>query len=153
MLQATREVRGTPAPGLIYIFCSGYRLFPLRRRGWGRMSSLPHRQHSTGVVLLLCAVSYFILQNSIIAIEGPASRLAAAVGRDRKGKISLSLYVVAIALAFIEPLYLTLATYSSRESGLYRIEELSVRFARVEQVYILFLRKVGPGFAIFPCAG
>jgi uncharacterized membrane protein len=54
-----------------------------------------------GAVLLLCAISYTILQTTIIAAQGPRTKLAAAVGRDRKGKISLLLYSAGIPLAFV----------------------------------------------------
>src|SRR4029078_1230574 len=53
-----------------------------------------------GVVLLLAAVAYTILQNAIIAHNGPRSRLAEAVADDTKGKLSLALYAAAIPLAF-----------------------------------------------------
>lgn len=49
--------------------------------------------------LCLCAVAYTVLQGQIIRLEGEQSVLKAAVGRDRKGKISLGSYVLAIALA------------------------------------------------------
>jgi uncharacterized membrane protein len=57
-----------------------------------------------GVVLLMSAVSYQILVLTIIAGEGPESRLAHAVGRDFKGKISMALYAAAIPLAFVHEL-------------------------------------------------
>jgi len=53
-----------------------------------------------GGVLLMAALAWTILQREIIALEGPTSRLALAVGRDLKGKISAGLYLVAIPLAF-----------------------------------------------------
>jgi len=53
-----------------------------------------------GAVLLLAGVAYLILQNAIIAQQGQGSRLAAAVGRDVKGKLSAALYAVAIPSAF-----------------------------------------------------
>ncbi len=53
-----------------------------------------------GAVLLLSGVAYLILQSTIIARQGPGSTLAAAVGKDLKGKLSAVLYVVAIPLAF-----------------------------------------------------
>jgi uncharacterized membrane protein len=56
-----------------------------------------------GGVLLLSAVAYTILQAAIIAAHGPGSKLAAAVQRDVKGKISLLCYATAIPLAFVEP--------------------------------------------------
>ena len=54
-----------------------------------------------GVVLLLAAISYTILQTLIIAQQGEHSKLEEAVGKDRKGKLSMLLYIVAIPLAFV----------------------------------------------------
>ena len=53
-----------------------------------------------GVVLLRAAIAYWLLQGCIIARQGPGSTLAAAVGRDLKGKISPLLYLTAIPAAF-----------------------------------------------------
>lgn len=52
-----------------------------------------------GVVLLMAALSYTVLQSMIIRAEGPDSLLARAVRADWKGKLSLALYAVAIILA------------------------------------------------------
>ncbi|MCB0790678.1 MAG: DUF1211 domain-containing protein [Flavobacteriales bacterium] len=56
-----------------------------------------------GVVLLGCALSWVVLQNAIIRVEGKDSALAKAVGRDRKGRISQVCYISAIPLAFVHP--------------------------------------------------
>jgi uncharacterized membrane protein len=56
-----------------------------------------------GIVLSCAAVSYNILQRQIIAVNGPDSRLATATGDDRKGKLSIVLFLSAIALAFVRP--------------------------------------------------
>jgi uncharacterized membrane protein len=56
-----------------------------------------------GVVLLMAAIAYFILQRSIIRSQGEKSLLAEAVGRDLKGKASPILYAIAIAMAFVQP--------------------------------------------------
>ena len=53
-----------------------------------------------GVVLLMAAAAYWILQQLIIASQGRDSLLKKAVGSDWKGKLSLVLYVVAILTAF-----------------------------------------------------
>lgn len=53
-----------------------------------------------GFVLLMAAVAYYILARSIVRIEGKDSAVGKAIGRDRKGKISVVLYVLAIASAF-----------------------------------------------------
>jgi len=54
-----------------------------------------------GAVMLLSGVAYTILQAAIVAAHGPESTLAAAVGSDMKGKVSLALYALAIPLAFV----------------------------------------------------
>jgi uncharacterized membrane protein len=51
-----------------------------------------------GIVLLAAALSYWILQQTIIASQGPQSALKAAIGNDWKGKLSPLLYVLGIAL-------------------------------------------------------
>jgi uncharacterized membrane protein len=56
-----------------------------------------------GVVLACAALSYTILRAQIIALNGRESRLAVATGSDLKGKLSLALYLCAIALAFVRP--------------------------------------------------
>lgn len=54
-----------------------------------------------GGVLLLAGISYVILQGAIIAHQGAASKLKAAVGHDLKGKLSALLYAAAIGLTFV----------------------------------------------------
>jgi uncharacterized membrane protein len=54
-----------------------------------------------GAVLLAAGIAYYLLQSAIISCEGAGSKLAAAVGKDLKGKISPVLYAVAIPLAFV----------------------------------------------------
>jgi len=67
-----------------------------------------------GVVLLMAGIAYLVLQRQILRSEGPESPLAAALGRDLKGKLSPVLCVLAIGSAFVYPgiayvLYLLLA--------------------------------------------
>src|ERR1051325_584958 len=52
-----------------------------------------------GVVLLMAAVSYTLLQMSLVAVNGRHATLAHAVGSDLKGKISIVFYVAGILLA------------------------------------------------------
>lgn len=54
-----------------------------------------------GCNLLLCAVAYNVLQACLIRHQGPDSALAKAVRSDTKGKISVVLYVVGIAAAWL----------------------------------------------------
>ncbi len=57
-----------------------------------------------GVVLAFSGIAYFFLERSIIVYNGPNSKLARAVGRDLKAKLSLLIYALAIPLAFVHPL-------------------------------------------------
>jgi uncharacterized membrane protein len=49
-----------------------------------------------GVVLLMAAIAYYLLQQAIIRAQGQDSILKRAIGRDWKGKLSPVLYIVAI---------------------------------------------------------
>ncbi len=57
-----------------------------------------------GLVLLMAAIAYFILQKSIIVSQGENSLLSKAVGRDLKSKLSSLLYVVGVLAAFYSPI-------------------------------------------------
>jgi uncharacterized membrane protein len=56
-----------------------------------------------GVVLLMAAIAYFILTRVLIRQQGPESKLALAMGRDAKGKISVVIYLAGALLAFVAP--------------------------------------------------
>jgi len=58
-----------------------------------------------GVVLLAAAIAYFILVRVLLARHGKDSVLAAAIGSDFKGKISVVIYAAAIALSLVNALY------------------------------------------------
>ena len=75
-------------------------LFPFATAWMGENHYAAVPSASYGVVLLMAAVAYFTLQQLIIASQGPDSLLKKAVGADFKGKLSLVLYVLAIALSF-----------------------------------------------------
>ena len=54
-----------------------------------------------GGVLLMAGFAYYILTRTLVGLLGPHSTLAAAVGKDVKGTISVVLYAAAIPLAFV----------------------------------------------------
>ena len=56
-----------------------------------------------GVVLIGSAAAYTILTRALLAVHSANSRLARAIGRDAKGKVSLVAYVVAIAVSPVAP--------------------------------------------------
>jgi uncharacterized membrane protein len=63
-----------------------------------------------GVVLLAAAIAYYILQTTLLRAEGEQSMLRAALGSDRKGKVSPLLYCLGIGLAFADR-WIGLAVY------------------------------------------
>ncbi len=56
-----------------------------------------------GLVLLMSALAYFVLQSVIIRAQGADSLLKRALGNDWKGKISPVIYITAVILAFWSP--------------------------------------------------
>ena len=100
MFQATERINGK------ILWANMHLLFWLSlipfATGWmGENHFAPLPTAVYGVVLLLAAVSYTILQTLIIAHQGEHSKLEDAVGRDMKGKLSMALYIIAIPLAFL----------------------------------------------------
>lgn len=78
-------------------------LFPFAT-GWvGANHLAPTPSAAYGVVLLMAALAYWILQHAIIVQQGRESLLATAIGKDWKGKLSPALYFAAILLAFLTP--------------------------------------------------
>ena len=69
--------------------------------GENRAASVPTAAY--GVLLLAASLAYWVLLRTILAAQGPGSRLASAVGSDLKGKLSPVLYAIAIGLAFVRP--------------------------------------------------
>lgn len=69
--------------------------------GASRFASWPVAAY--GVVLICAACAYYILTRALVAHHPADSALAAAVGRDFKGKLSIVIYAVAISLAFVAP--------------------------------------------------
>ncbi|HJR54436.1 MAG TPA: TMEM175 family protein [Gemmatimonadota bacterium] len=72
--------------------------------GWmGASHLVPLPTSIYGVVLLMSAIAWTILQRRLVALQGAESRLAAAVRGDVKGWGSVGAYALAIPLAFVEP--------------------------------------------------
>ena len=76
-------------------------LFPFTTGWMGENHLAPTPTAVYGFVLLMAAIAYYILQRTIIAQQGRDSLLAAAIGKDWKGKLSPVLYLSAIPLAFV----------------------------------------------------
>ena len=101
MLQATRKVDGKILWANLHLLF-WLSLVPFTTGWMGENHFAPWPLALYGVNLLLCAISYTMLQIKIVRHEdGENELLAAAVGHDLKGKISLVFYLVAIPMAFV----------------------------------------------------
>ena len=56
---------------------------------------------SYGMVLFMCGLAYTLLARCLIARHGENSALAQAIGKDRKGTLSILLYLVGIGLSYV----------------------------------------------------
>ena len=100
LLQATAHVNGRVLWANLHLLF-WLSLFPFVT-GWvGHTEFAPWPMAIYGMVLLCAAVAYYILTRSLLTLHGRESVLAAALGRDLKGRLSVLIYVVAIPLAFV----------------------------------------------------
>ena len=76
-------------------------LVPFVTAWMGRNHLAPVPTAAYGAVMFLAGCSYWILQQTIIALHGPDSRIAQSIGGDRKGLLSIGLYGLAIGFAFV----------------------------------------------------
>ena len=83
------------------LFCLS--LIPVATAWMGENFLAPVPTAVYGVILLMPAIAYYLLQKAIVRKQGAHSMLAAALGADFKGKISPVLYVSAVVLAFVAP--------------------------------------------------
>jgi uncharacterized membrane protein len=109
MMQACEKVTGSMLwANLHLLFWLSLIPFTTGWMGENHFAKLPAAAY--GVVLLMSAIAYLILQKRIIASQGNDSLLKRAVGRDWKGKLSAILNVAAILLAFLSS-WLSVAIY------------------------------------------
>ncbi len=99
MLQASKRVSGPVLWANLHLLF-WLSLFPFAT-GWmgeNHFGAMPSALY--GVVLLMAAIAYWVLQQTIISTEGPTSVLKSAVGGDWKGKLSPIVYLLAIVSTF-----------------------------------------------------
>jgi uncharacterized membrane protein len=102
MLHATERIDGRVLwCNLFLLFWLSLIPFVIRWLDEAHLTPLPTAAY--GAVLAMAAIGYTLLQRAIIAANGRASRLAIALGRDWKGKLSLATYVASVPLAFFDP--------------------------------------------------
>ena len=99
MLHAAKRVSGRVLWANLHLLF-WLSLFPFVTGWMGENSFAAIPTALYGGVLLMAATAYWILARALIAAEGAESVLAKAIGRDRKGVLSIALYAVAIPLAF-----------------------------------------------------
>jgi uncharacterized membrane protein len=95
MLQASTAVTGAVLWANLHLLF-WLSLFPFTT-GWmgeNHFTAVPSALY--GIVLLMAAIAYYLLQQAIIRAHGVDSILKKAIGRDWKGKLSPVLYIVAI---------------------------------------------------------
>ncbi len=69
----------------------------------GQQGLTPATTAAYSAVHLMAGASYYLMVLALLGANGPKSRVADAIGRDVKGKISLVCYVGAIGAAFLWP--------------------------------------------------
>jgi uncharacterized membrane protein len=100
LFQATEQVSG----GILWanlhlLFWLSLFPFTTAWMGENQLAAIPTAIY--GFVLLMAAIAYYVLEQTIIGKEGRDSLVAQAIGKDRKGKISALFYLLAIPLAFV----------------------------------------------------
>src|ERR1044072_2534497 len=99
LLHATAHVAGgSPCANLHLLFWFSLIPFVTAWMGENNFSTWPVALY--GGVLLFSGIAYYVLVRALLASQGN-DVLAAALGSDFKGKISIAVYAVAIPLAFV----------------------------------------------------
>jgi uncharacterized membrane protein len=100
LFQAARRVNGAILWANLHLLF-WLSLFPFVTSWMGQHSFAKVPTATYGVVFLMAAIAYYILQQTIVHDEGPDSEFAAALGSDLKGKISPIIYLVCIPVALV----------------------------------------------------
>jgi uncharacterized membrane protein len=111
MLQAAKRVDGRVLwanNSLLFVLS----LIPFLIRWIGEVGVHPLPVAAYGLVLILAAIGYFLLEQALIVAEGEGSEVKAAVGAKHKEWISIFGYAAAIGLAFVSP-YIAVAIYAA----------------------------------------
>jgi len=102
LLRATERISASVMwANLALLFWLSLIPFATKWVGEEHRASLPASVY--GMVALGAALAYGVLVRAIIRANGRGSTVAVAVGSDRKGNVSIGLYVAAIVLAWVSP--------------------------------------------------
>ncbi|MDB5248590.1 MAG: hypothetical protein JWQ40_2984 [Segetibacter sp.] len=58
---------------------------------------------ANGIILAMAVVAYYFLARSLTTLHLKSSTRANAIGNDKKGVVSVVMYVAGIALSFMNP--------------------------------------------------
>ena len=100
LLQAVEQVSGGVLWANLHLLF-WLSLFPFGTAWMGENNFATWPVAVYGADLLFAAVAYFLLVRTLLALHGPDSTLATALGGDFKGRISIVLYLCAVPLAFV----------------------------------------------------
>jgi uncharacterized membrane protein len=101
LLKAARRVNGGILWANLHLLF-WLSLFPFVTGWMGENHFAPLPSAMYGAVLVLAAIAYYILQTLIVAAAGGAqSKLAVAIGKDWKGKLSPLLYLLGVVTSFL----------------------------------------------------
>lgn len=103
LLQAVQHVAGSVLWANLHLLF-WLSLTPFATAWMGENPLAPWPVALYGAVLLFASIAYFILTKRLIAHQGAGSVLAKSIGGDRKGRVSMVVYIGAIPLAFLWPL-------------------------------------------------
>lgn len=102
LLKATKRIGGRIMwANLLFLFCLS--LIPF---GASWLGVFPHGKVPTmifGIILFACALSYTLLQTTIVRAQRKNSKIVTALSDDYKGRITMVGYALAIPLALVEP--------------------------------------------------
>lgn len=101
MLHVTQRINGTILWANMHLLF-WLSLIPFTTAWMGENHFAPVPTALYGIVLLMSATAYWILERTIIADQGETSLLAQALGRDLKGKLSPFCYLLAVPAAFVD---------------------------------------------------
>lgn len=111
MLQAAKRVNGQVLwANNALLFCLSLVPFLIRWIGEEGVHPLPVAAY--GVILILSALCYLVLERALIAAEGEKSQIKAAVGAKHKEWLSTTGYLVGAGMAFVSP-YIAVAIYAA----------------------------------------
>jgi len=103
LLRAARGIDGRAMwANLHFLFWLSLSPFTTAWLGANLGAAVPTAVYGFG--LLMDAIAYTLLQNALLAVNGREGAFGQAIKTDRKGRLSLLIYVTAIGLAFAAPI-------------------------------------------------